>query len=159
MTPRGIRNNNPLNIRRGRTKWQGEETLTNPPKEEGPGKAYDPLFCQFDTMRNGWRAAFLLLKKYINVYQLDSVAKIIGRWAPANENNTRRYTETVCRLTKSGPGEAVTFGNQAQMVQIAAAMCCVENGMQFSPLRKPETLRIMYSGYKDALDSPQFAGK
>ena len=52
--PRGIRNNNPLNIRRTKTSsWMGM-------REEQTDKS----FCQFTTLRYRWRAAFMLLKLY-----------------------------------------------------------------------------------------------
>ncbi len=50
--PRGIRNNNPLNIRRSKDKWQGLRALQT-----------DTAFCQFETMAYGWRAAFVLLTR------------------------------------------------------------------------------------------------
>ena len=52
MIARGIRNNNPLNIRRSKDKWQGLKTLQT-----------DAQFCQFETMAYGWRAAFVMLTR------------------------------------------------------------------------------------------------
>lgn len=46
-TPRGIRNCNPLNIRRSAAKWKGLCAQQN-----------DASFCQFESMEWGWRAAF-----------------------------------------------------------------------------------------------------
>ena len=48
MISRGIRNNNPLNVRRSKDKWQGMKALQT-----------DASFVQFETMAYGWRAAFL----------------------------------------------------------------------------------------------------
>jgi len=50
--PRGIRNNNPLNIRKSADKWQGLSTLQE-----------DKEFFQFETIEWGWRAAFVILCK------------------------------------------------------------------------------------------------
>ena len=44
---RGLRNNNPLNIRRNKTKWQGLSVTQT-----------DKSFFQFKTMAYGYRAAF-----------------------------------------------------------------------------------------------------
>lgn len=44
---RGLRNNNPLNIRRNNTKWQGLSATQT-----------DKSFFQFKTMAYGYRAAF-----------------------------------------------------------------------------------------------------
>ena len=45
MLPRGIRNNNPLNIRRSKDQWQGLRAQQT-----------DASFCQFETLEYGWRA-------------------------------------------------------------------------------------------------------
>ena len=52
MLPRGIRNNNPLNIRRGKDQWQGLRAQQT-----------DASFCQFESLEYGWRAAFYLLTR------------------------------------------------------------------------------------------------
>ena len=84
MTPRGIRNNNPLNIRRGNSKWQGMK-----PRQT------DRDFCQFATIDYGYRAAFKLMQTYYEKYGVRSVADLIGRWAPPSENRTREYVAAV----------------------------------------------------------------
>ena len=84
---RCIRNNNPLNIRRGTTRWQGMS------KRED-----DKDFAQFETMAYGWRAAFILLgRTYYEKYHLNTIRKIISRWAPACENNTKGYIAYVAK--------------------------------------------------------------
>ena len=53
MLPRGIRNNNPLNIRRtAKDQWKGLRAQQT-----------DASFCQFERMEYGWRAAFYLLTR------------------------------------------------------------------------------------------------
>ena len=72
MEPRGIRNNNPLNIRRSGDKWQGLKTLQE-----------DRDFFQFETIELGWRAAFVILcKTYYGKYKLKTIRGIVSRWAP-----------------------------------------------------------------------------
>jgi hypothetical protein len=64
MLPRGIRNNNPLNIRRGKDQWQGLRAQQT-----------DAQFCQFETLEYGWRAAFYLLtRKYYHKYRLFTIS-------------------------------------------------------------------------------------
>ena len=46
--PRGIRNCNPLNIRKSSATWQG---LVE--------KSKDAEFCEFHTLEYGWRAAII----------------------------------------------------------------------------------------------------
>ena len=94
-TPRGIRNNNPLNIRRTSTQWEGLH----------PVQA-DREFCQFIDMKYGYRAAFRLLMKYYRKYGLHSVQAIINRWAPPSDGNaTNAYVKQVVNdLAKTAPG-------------------------------------------------------
>ena len=78
---RCIRNNNPLNIRRGTARWKGMSKRDD-----------DEDFEQFETMAYGWRAAFILLgRTYYEKYHLNTIQKIISRWAPACENKTDAY--------------------------------------------------------------------
>lgn len=123
--PRGIRNNNPLNIRIGNT-WLGE--VPNPT---------DSDFEQFVSMRYGLRAAFVILRRYIRRYQRNTVAKIISAWAPASENNTRAYIDTVCGLTGLDPDEMIDFANREQMCCLVSAMARVECGQ---PVKYSEIL-------------------
>ncbi len=84
MTPRGIRNNNPLNIRRGGSAWVGLKK-----------RQTDKDFCQFVTIDYGYRAAFKLMQTYFEKYGVRSMADLIGRWAPPAENRTAEYVATV----------------------------------------------------------------
>ena len=47
--PRGIRNNNPLNIRRSKDKWKGMRAVQS-----------DAQFCQFESLEWGWRIPCLV---------------------------------------------------------------------------------------------------
>ena len=57
--PRGLRNNNPGNIRINGDLFQGEVR---------PSK--DKSFKQFETMAYGYRAMFVILRNYIRNYKL-----------------------------------------------------------------------------------------
>ena len=85
MEKRGIRNNNPLNIRRGASNWVGLKE-----------KQTDKEFCQFVSMSYGFRAAFRLVFNYIRFSGLKTVREIINRWAPTEENPTKEYLYFVC---------------------------------------------------------------
>lgn len=115
-TPRGIRNNNPLNIRIGNT-WFGE--TTSPVESEFEvfiGKVY------------GIRAGFCILRRYIRKYRRNTIAKIIAAWAPSNENNTKAYINTVCKLTGLHQDDPIKYEDKETMVKLVAAMCRVECG-------------------------------
>ena len=79
---RGIKNNNPLNIRRSTDRWEGaliEQT--------------DKSFVQFKSMAYGYRAAWKVLESYWNHFhrtgQPFTPSTLIGRWAPPEENDTQ----------------------------------------------------------------------
>lgn len=117
-TPRGIRNNNPLNIRIGNT-WLGE--VPNPT---------DSDFEQFVSIRYGLRAAFVIMRRYIRRYGRNTPAKIIRAWAPAIENNTQRYIEVVCKRSLIAPDEVIDYADKITMVRLVKAMAFVECGVQ-----------------------------
>lgn len=114
--PRGIRNNNPLNIRIGNT-WLGE--VKNPTDNE---------FEQFVHVCYGLRAGFILLKRYINRYKLNTIEKIISRWAPHNENNTRSYINQVARGMNIDPDTPLLYEDKNRMCALVYEMIYVENG-------------------------------
>jgi hypothetical protein len=119
--PRGIRNNNPLNIRRSKDQWQGLRAVQT-----------DPSFCQFETLEYGWRAAFkLLTRTYYHTYRLFTIRMIISRWAPANENNTKAYIANVSRLTGIDPDEPIGIPSDkpARWMMVGIAMAIQENGI------------------------------
>lgn len=118
--PRGIRNNNPLNIRIGNV-WLGE--VQNPT---------DPHFEQFVSMEYGVRAACVLLRRYIRHYGRKTVPAIIAAWAPSNENNTTRYIDFVCNHAKLAQEQEIEFADKNTICNIVEAMAIYENGMPIS---------------------------
>lgn len=125
MIPRGLRNNNPLNIRRTNTKWQGLCDVQT-----------DKSFFQFQTMGYGYRAAFKNIRTYIlNGYDTDcdgnpnELEDVISRWAPPFENHTENYIKTVVELSGLSRNEIIDYRNKEQMTKLVAAMSFVENGI------------------------------
>lgn len=87
MGARGLRNNNPGNIRlSATTQWQGEVRPSR-----------DRSFCQFKTMAHGYRALIKLLQNYRKLNGCRTISDFINRWAPPTENNTSGYINRVCR--------------------------------------------------------------
>ena len=117
--PRGLRNNNPLNIRISTDKFVGEVRPSQ-----------DKAFKQFDTMAHGYRAAFRVLRTYINNYKCDTIRKIISRWAPKNENHTENYIKVVSERSGITADEPILADNREMMIRIVAAMSFVENGRE-----------------------------
>lgn len=121
MTARGIRNNNPLNIRHNRNnRWQGVYE-----------KQTDPEFVQFATMQFGIRAGFVIIRNYIKAGHKD-VASIISRWAPSNENNTEAYIRHVCEMADLSPFQELRFDDKPTMLRLVDAMIRVECGKHVS---------------------------
>ena len=124
MESRGIRNNNPLNIRRSGDKWQGQVNVN----VNGSGEAE---FCVFSSMEYGWRAAFVILcKTYYGRYKLRTIRDIVSRWAPAKENNTAAYIRHVSDYTSIGPDRVLESPKECptDWLLIGYAMAVVENG-------------------------------
>ena len=124
--PRGIKNNNPLNIRKSGDKWQGLSTLQE-----------DKEFFQFETIEWGWRAAFVILcKTYYGKYKLRTIRNIVTRWAPPKENNTEAYIRHVSDYTGIGPdrdlGDPQT--HPTNWLLIGYAMAVMENGKTLPPI-------------------------
>ena len=121
MLPRGIRNNNPLNIRRtAKDQWKGMAEAQT-----------DRAFVQFKSLEYGWRAAFYLLTRtYYHKYRLYTIRMIIGKWAPPQENATATYIENVSRLTGIAPDEPIGIPSDqpARWMALGVAMAIQENG-------------------------------
>ena len=118
--PRGIRNNNPLNIRRSKDKWKGMAEVQT-----------DCAFVQFKSLEWGWRAAFwLLTRTYYHKYRLYTIRAIIQKWAPPIENKTEAYIANVSRLTGIAPDEplGIPSDQPSRWMMVAAAMAIQENG-------------------------------
>lgn len=127
MSTRGIRNNNPANIRRG-CNWKGLAE-----------KQTDKEFCQFVAMTWGVRALLVTLRTYVTKYHLHTVREIITRWAPPTDgNNTEKYIEFVEKAVREIDTpiiltlQAMDFKQEFQhseciLYLIAKAMCKIES--------------------------------
>ncbi len=133
--PRNWRNNNPLNIRRSADKWQGLVTHST-----------DKSFAQFEKIEYGWRAAFMLLcRKYYYTYHLNTIAKIISRWAPAQENNTQTYIEWVAAqvgVEANSPLPLPTNENEDVWMRLALAMAMYEGRISTTELLNVDIWKI-----------------
>ena len=118
VLPRGLRNNNPLNIRIGNT-WLGER--------EHPT---DGEFEEFVSLDYGVRAAFIILRRYIRRYHLNTVRLIVERWAPRNENETEKYIQFVCKDTGLLPNTTIQYEDEETMCKLVDAMAFVECGQR-----------------------------
>ena len=137
---RGLRNNNPLNIRRSADRWQGERM-----------EQTDKAFVQFTSLPYGYRAAWKVLDSYWSHFRKEAkaynVRNIIARWAPPNENDTEAYIRHVISLSGMGGNENLVRPangrNLERMALLIGAMTCIENGIAMDKVDK----EAIWKGY------------
>ena len=136
---RGIRNNNPGNIRKG-IKWLGRVE---------PGK--DASFVEFQSMPYGIRALYVDL---INKHKggLRTVRDIIYRYAPPSENLTDAYVASVAQ-SLGIPSTAVFEPKAITFKKFAAAVARHENGKDANLI----TTADWSSGWMLALQRPDIS--
>ncbi len=115
---RGLRNNNPLNIRRNSTRWKGL----------APVQSDKDFFC-FSEMCWGYRAAFITLRTYFSRHGLRTLRQWISRWAPPCENDTAAYVRFVASRSSIAADDELDIGNRGTMLSVVAAMSHMENGV------------------------------
>lgn len=140
--PRGLRNNNPLNIRISSVAWMGK---VNPSE--------DSAFEQFVSIWWGIRAAMVNLRTHLQqdrrLLRKTTVAQEIARWAPQSENDTAAYVQFVCSKAQMQSAEILEFKNKNQICRFFYAAALFENGIEV-PFNYFET------GYEMVLN-PSFA--
>lgn len=124
--PRGIRNNNPLNIRKG-SNWKGERPIQK-----------DQAFEEFVSMEYGIRAGIKLIRNHIAGFNgkrppANTIKKLIAVWAPALENNTEAYIRTVSQQTGIRRNDLLHSNDRRSIIAIARAMAYVECGVWLEP--------------------------
>lgn len=118
MVARGIRNNNPGNIRHGE-KWQGLADNQT-----------DGSFCMFISPEYGIRALAKILINYQKKYGLRDVRSIINRFAPPSENDTESYIYSVSLKLDVKPDTQIDVQEPGVMINLLKAIIRHENGEQ-----------------------------
>ena len=116
---RGIRNNNPGNIRRSNDPWQG---LSQHQK--------DPSFFQFDNPLYGIRALARVLIAYQDKHNLRTITQIINRWAPPAENQTGGYITDICQRNGFAANAHLDLHKETDLKPLVEAIIWHENGQQ-----------------------------
>lgn len=120
-TPRGIRNNNPMNLREGDDggdQWNGEHRLD-----------LDKEFEEFTSAKYGIRAGAKILLNYQRIHGLDTLQEIISRWAPPSENETDSYIEHAARVLEISPAEQINLTNASTLAKLVNVIIKHENGI------------------------------
>jgi len=117
--PRGIRNNNPGNIRRTSTKWDGMRAVQR-----------DASFIEFIAPEYGIRALAKVIMNYQKRYGINTIRGVVSRWAPSSENNTKAYIASVAAQAGISADAPLDLTRRAALLPIVEAIIKHENGQQ-----------------------------
>lgn len=115
--PRGIRNNNPLN-------------LSYLPGQGAIGT--DGRFGVYKTMEEGIAAEQRQFLTYQDKYHLDTLGKVLNRWAPPSDNPAG-YPGQISGMTGIGLNDPLNMRDPETARKLFAAMARVENGRPIDP--------------------------
>lgn len=132
--PRGVRNNNPGNIRLSTTEWEGET------------EGVDDAFETFQSPEMGIRAVQKIVNTYRQKYNLKTVYDIIARWAPPSENDTDAYANFVAQAVGVRSDEPINTNNVDVATKLVSAIITFENG--FNPYPEEMVRRGVELGLK-----------
>lgn len=123
--PRGIRNNNPLNIIKTNINWKGEVPAASSTEKN---------FEQFETMLDGIVAAAKNMRAHVNNDRKrrhkTTLAEEIYRWCP--DHTAENYTKVVCKKANVSSDLVLDFSKKNEIARILWAMSYVENGVELS---------------------------
>ncbi len=115
--PRGVRNNNWLN-------------LSYVPGQGASGS--DGRFGVYNTPEEGIAASEKQLLRY-QASGLDTIGKIISRWAPPGENDTAGYIADIAKQTGKDANARFDVSNRDNAAALIAAMARHETGRTIDP--------------------------
>ena len=116
--PRGIKNNNPGNIRHSTAMWLGR-ARTQP----------DTSFVSFTAPEYGIRSMARILVNYQKRYKLTTIEKMITRWAPPKENDTDAYIAAVARSVGIAKDKDINIrSDMSSFLRLVKAIINHENG-------------------------------
>lgn len=119
MTTRGVRNSNPGNLRKSKDQWEG-------------AIGDDGEFVIFDSPESGVRALAKNLQSY-GRQGYDSIEKIINRWAPPSENDTKSYIDSVVAATGIPATQSLDLSDPDTLSSLAQAISFHETGSRYNP--------------------------
>lgn len=113
---RGMRNNNPLNLRRTGINWKGEKK-----------EVTDKDFEEFESLMWGLRAGLRNMRTIMSRGN-NTIGSLVSVWAPPSENQTSKYIDYVVRETGYSASQRLEFEKDT-MYPIVAAMCKMESNL------------------------------
>ena len=117
---RGLKNNNPGNIRSGSTPWQGKVPLS---QNTDKNKAFE----QFISVEYGLRALMMNALTWIKRGD-NTLRKLIYRWAPPSDGNqTESYISYVAQRMQLSADQPFTSLDKNFFIKLAKAIAEKEN--------------------------------
>ena len=152
--PRGIRNNNPGNIKFDGMAWQG---LDQP--------RHDGTFCRFKSPAFGLRAMIRILITYqdkrraVDGSAIDTVREIIERWAPPSDNNpTESYINKICKDLEVDEDEIIDIHDYQVARPLLQGIVEFENGRNpYSENQYNKALALAGIDYKKPISKSKTA--
>jgi len=115
---RGIRNHNPGNVKDFGIPWDGMVTSES-----------EKVFCVFQAPWYGIRAMAKIFLNYSRRHDLNTVYKIINRWAPSGDDNpTSDYADFVSSRMYVGPYQNINVRDFNTIETLVSAVIHFENG-------------------------------
>ena len=140
-TPRGLRNNNPLNLRISKNAWLGKVE-----------KNTDGAFEQFTAMEYGIRAAMrniqTIVRRNERAGKQTTVKSLVHTWAPSSDgNNEAAYVKSIADRTGIQPYDTIDIKKKSHFCLLVWAMAWVENGQQISMGRVESAYYLAFGRY------------
>jgi hypothetical protein len=125
--PRGIKNNNPGNIRKTADQWEGMKAIQS-----------DNDFVQFTAPVYGFRAMTRILRNYER-RGLVTVRDIISTYAPSIENDTESYIKFVSDRLQVSPDQELDFA--ADLLPLIKSIATFEQGIAYASFFTDDTIQ------------------
>lgn len=119
-TARGLRINNPFNLKKTAIGWKGKVT-----------PSLDSTFETFDTIENGIRAGIIDIVGDIAKDKKDTLVKLFHAYAPPFENDTTSYIAYVSKVTGIDQNAPLTVAGKVDagtIAKLASAIIAREQG-------------------------------
>lgn len=137
--PRGKRNNNPFNIDYSKgNAWDGQLGI-EPVNPDGQQR-----FAAFSSPVFGARAFFKLLKTYKDKHKIDTIEKLIKRFAPKAENPSQAYMDFVADALGVTTTDKIDLTDKDTALKLAKAKAAFENGIPAEQVISNKTLERGY---------------
>ena len=115
---RGLRNNNPFNIRFSGINWKGKLKEAK----------RDADFEEFENLVFGIRAGLINLKTYYNRHELKNLLTVVTRYAPSHENDTSAYVGFLASELKILPTMDLKLNERDNLINLGWAIVKYETG-------------------------------